>query len=150
MSENAPAESPEPTIVVGVDGSPESRAALVWACQEAHLRGSAVTAVAVWNAFPVTTDPMTGLSAWEFPDPEKTTRDTLRTMVKEVGDDFPGVTIHRLVLSGHPAEQLIRLSASASMVVVGAVGHGGFVGMLIGSTSRHVLAHSTCTVVVVR
>lgn len=150
MSESTPAETTQPTIVVGVDGSPESRAALVWACEEGRLRGAAVNAVAVWNVFPVTADPLMGLAAWQYPDPEKTTRDTLRTMVKEVGEDFPDLTIRRQVLTGHPAEQLIRLSEDASMVVVGAVGHGGFAGMLIGSTSRHVLAHSTCTVVVVR
>ena len=53
------------TIVVGVDGSKESRQALRWACEEAALRSLDVLAVAVWNVFPITLEPLVGLTAWE-------------------------------------------------------------------------------------
>jgi nucleotide-binding universal stress UspA family protein len=60
------------------------------------------------------------------------------------------VQIQRRVTAGNAAQELIDLSEEAGLVVVGAKGHGGFVGMLLGSVSQHVLAHSRCTVVVVR
>lgn len=140
-----------PTIVVGVDGSPESRRALRWACEEARLRDQEVVAAAVWNVFPVTVEPLAGLGPWEVGDePESVTRKTLHETVTDVGVDFPTVRITEKVVAGHPAEQLSELAATASMLVVGARGHGGLLGMLLGSTSRHVLAHCPCTVVVVR
>jgi nucleotide-binding universal stress UspA family protein len=45
---------------------------------------------------------------------------------------------------------LIDLSEDADLVVVGAQGHGGFAGMLLGSVSQHIAVHARCTVVVVR
>lgn len=139
------------TIVVGVDGSKESRQALRWACEEAALRSLDVLAVAVWNVFPITLEPLVGLTAWERTvDSEQVTRATLAALVAEVAGEFPEVALAQQVMTGHPAEELIKLSADAAILVVGAQGHGGFMGMLLGSTSKHVLAHSACTVVVVR
>lgn len=140
-----------PTIVVGVDGSAVSRQALTWACEEAVLRDHQVLAVAVWNVFPITTEPLVGLDPWRpVSEPESVTRETLHDLVAEATAAVPGVRISEKVVAGHPAEQLIELSTTAVMLVVGAQGHGGFMGMLLGSTSKHVLAHSRCTVVIVR
>ncbi|MBC9821198.1 universal stress protein [Terrabacter sp. MAHUQ-38] len=138
------------TIVVGIDGSKESREALRWACEEASLRKHHVLAVAVWNVFPVTTDPLLGTAAFDAVDPERTTKETLSQFVTEARQRHPDIDVTPKVIAGHPAEQLITLSEGAAMLVVGAQGHGGFLGMLLGSTSRHVLNHSGCTVVVVR
>ncbi|MEO6998902.1 MAG: universal stress protein [Terracoccus sp.] len=139
------------TIVVGIDGSKESRRALRWACEEARLRGLAVLAVAVWNVFPITLEPLVGTMPWEhIGEPEKVTQATLQAIAAEMADDFPEVRLDQRVLAGHPAEELIKLSADAFILVVGAQGHGGFLEMLVGSTSKHVLSHSACTVMVVR
>lgn len=139
------------TIIVGLDGSQESRRALRWACREGHLRGKGVLAVAVSNVFPVTLDPLVGATAWEsITDAETVSEATLTALVAEVVDDFPDVELTQKVLVGPPAEHLVKLSQEAAMLVVGSAGHGGFMGMMLGSTSRHVLTHSACTVVVVR
>ena len=53
-------------------------------------------------------------------------------------------------IEGHPAEVLVEASKDADLLVVGSRGHGGFIGMLLGSVSQHVLAHARCPVVVVR
>jgi nucleotide-binding universal stress UspA family protein len=138
-------------IVVGVDGSKESRIALRWACSEAHVRGCAVLAVSVWHLYPLAPPERVGESPWWFTaDPEEATRVFLGEVVDEIAADFPDVEIEQQVLSGHAAEQLISLSSTADVLVIGATGSGGFVGMRLGSVARTVLEHALCTVVVAR
>lgn len=138
-------------IVVGVDGSKDSLRALTWACEEAKLAGVPLVAVSVWTAPPVPTSPPFGSFPWgvsvEMGD---ATRSMLRHVVEDADAEFPTVDIGQYVVAGNAAHELIKLSETADEVVVGAKGHGGFTGMLIGSVSQHVLAHSACTVVVVR
>ena len=138
-------------IVVGVDGSKQSRAALRWACADAHAKGAVVVAVAVWHLYPLAPPERIGASPWWFTaDPEEATQAFLGEVVDEVADDFPDVVIEQKVLSGHAAEQLISLSAVADLVVLGATGSGGFAGMSLGSTSRAVVEHALSTVVLAR
>jgi nucleotide-binding universal stress UspA family protein len=60
-----------------------------------------------------------------------------------------GVRVTSTVLSGHPAEELVRLSGESRLVVVGCRGRGGFRGLLLGSVSQAVLQHAGCPVAVV-
>ena len=137
-------------IVVGVDGSEESREALTWACEHARP-GVLVTAVSIWSMPPAPDSPPFGGFPWQATTQVgDATRALLSGVVSEAQATFPEVEIAEYVIAGNAATELIRLSANADLVVVGAKGHGGFTGMLIGSVSQHVLAHSVCTVVVVR
>jgi nucleotide-binding universal stress UspA family protein len=61
-----------------------------------------------------------------------------------------GVDVATEALEGHAGEQLIRLSEDADLLVVGARGHGGFLGLLMGSVTTYVVNHALCPVVVVR
>ena len=138
-------------IVVGVDGSKASRIALRWACAEARARGTGVAAVAVWHLYPLVPPERVGASPWWFTaEPEEATRALLGEVVAEVAPDFPGVAVEQQVVSGHAAEELIRQSETADVLVIGATGTGGFAGMLLGSTGAAVLEHSQCTVVLAR
>ena len=62
----------------------------------------------------------------------------------------PGLDLRSVLEEGNPAKVLIEQSAGADLLVVGSRGHGGFAGMLLGSVSHHLVAHSKCPVVVVR
>lgn len=138
-----------PQIVVGVDGSPASVAALRWAVAQAELTGVAVQAVTSWQ--------VPGQSAYggyggyfavdvDWADVART---TLTTAVKEAGDGAP-VDVVPLVLEGHAAHVLVKASDGAQLLVVGSRGHGGFAGMLLGSVSEYVIAHASCPVLVIR
>ena len=136
---------PHARIVVGVDGSPASVAALRWAMGQAALTGADLLAVTSWQ-----TPGQYGFEfytvAVDWPD---VARRTLATALKEAGDGSPA-DVRSLVLEGHPAHVLVEASAGAQLLVVGSRGHGGFAGMLLGSVSEYVIAHAACPVLVVR
>lgn len=148
MTENTNAASP--LIVVGVDGSDGSCEALRWAVAEAVIRGSTVRAVYSWG-FPYVVGPE---GTAFYLDPIDLTRDAElaleETLERAVPDDAARAAIERLVVDGNGAQALIDQSKTAHMVVVGARGHGGFVGLLLGSVSTQVVHHAECPVVVVR
>ncbi|WSA52168.1 universal stress protein [Nonomuraea fuscirosea] len=65
----------------------------------------------------------------------------------------PGEPGHRVTgeqAVGHPAQALIKAGETADLVVVGSRGLGGFTSAVLGSVSRSVLQHATCSVAVVR
>lgn len=129
-------------VVVGVDGSPSSRAALCWAAEQAALTSAELEAVIGWSyptsyGFPVIADVDWASSAQKI----------VETEVTEVLGDKPA-TIR--VLEGHPARVLLDAADGADLLVVGSRGHGGFAGLLLGSVSEYVVTHATCPVVVVR
>lgn len=141
-------------VVVGVDGSKPSALALSWACE--HARGGArdVLAACVRTLPPLPDELMVGASPCDeladTDDPDAPVRSIFDAMAEQAEADFPGLTILRRVLHGNPAEELIRLSQTTDLIVVGARGHGAFTGMLMGSVSQHLVSHSQCTVVIVR
>jgi nucleotide-binding universal stress UspA family protein len=132
-------------IVVGVDGSEASLDALRWALQQAQLTESGVEAVTSWQFLRQYGAEFYG----EELDWEQIASSTLEAALSKVvtGDE---VEVQRRILQGHPAEVLVEASDGADLLVVGSRGHGGFVGMLLGSVSEHVIAHAFCPVLVVR
>ena len=137
------------TIVVGVDGSPGSRKALVWAAAEAADHGSELVVVNVWEHTLLPPAGSVSVSEHYVPDPsQRTAEDLLQVIKEELGDD-PPVLVRPHVKQGRPAKVLIEESAGADLLVVGNRGHGGFAGLVIGSVSQHVAAYAKCPVTVV-
>jgi nucleotide-binding universal stress UspA family protein len=134
-------------VVVGVDGSPSSRAALRWALDQARLTKARLRAVIAWEV-PAFTD--WGVAAHQ--DFGVAAGKLLGESVREaLGEDPPpDVEVLEVVLPGHPAQVLIDQSAHAALLVVGSRGHGGFAGTLLGSVSQLCLQHAHCPVLVVR
>jgi nucleotide-binding universal stress UspA family protein len=149
-------------IVVGVDGSEESREALRWALAEAQLRHIPLRAVWAWRppreVTPIAT-PLAPAPVYE-PVSEKAAEEARRAterhldaIVAEVGGDLPeaaGVRIEQEAIEGHAAEVLVRAADGEDLLVVGSRGRGGFKGLLLGSVSQACTHHARCPVVVVR
>lgn len=142
-----PADVRNTDIVVGVDGSPSSKAALRWALEQARMTGGRVQAVAAWEVPAV----YGWAPVYPYEDLAVTAGKALGEAVHEaVGDGEPAVQVLQSVLGGHPAQVLIDVSAHAGLLVVGSRGHGAFAGTLLGSVSQHCSQHARCPVVVVR
>lgn len=137
-------------VVLGVDGSPESRAAARAALRFADAFDLPVRAVYAWTvAFHggvVPTEP--GSEAWKAFEAE--TQQIMDDALAGAQQEFPDVEVERVVRQGTPSRVLSEQSEDASLVVVGTRGRGGFRGLLLGSTSRNLLVHSVVPVLVVR
>lgn len=136
------------TVLVGVDGSTGSRAALRWAAAEAADHGADLVVVHVWEP-PLL--PATGsVPHGPAPDPAGAAEELLVGIVtEELGQD-PPVRVRPRTRQGHPAEVLIEESVESDLLVVGTRGRGGFAGLVLGSVSQHVAAYARCPVTVVR
>jgi nucleotide-binding universal stress UspA family protein len=143
-----------PGIVVGVDGSDHSHDALIWAMRQAAQQHVPLTVLAVR---PDPVRPVTGIywGAHAYPEDShnpEVTRKAIEEIAEqarnEIGETAPQVTVS--VVTGDPAEELIKASRDADLVVVGSRGSGGFASLLMGSVSSKVTHHAACPVVVVR
>jgi nucleotide-binding universal stress UspA family protein len=135
-------------IVVGVDGSEESKAALRWAVGEARLRGASVRAVYAWSLPYVAAAPGLVVPQGDVADFRRDGEEMLDALVAEVGN--AGVDVERVAVEGGPAHVLVEAAEGADLLVVGSRGHGGFAGLLLGSVSQQVAHHAPCPVVIVR
>jgi nucleotide-binding universal stress UspA family protein len=137
------------TIVVGVDGSPGSRRALTWAAAEAAAHNAELVVVNVWEHTLLPPAGSVSVSERFVPDSSQRTADELVRVIKDELGDEPPVIVRPEVRQGRPAKVLIEESADADLLVVGPRGHGGFVGLVLGSVSQHVAAYAKCPVTVV-
>ena len=140
-----------PRIVVGVDGSASSLAALRWAIQQARLTGGTVDAVVAWQ-MPAT---MTGfgfapVAVADGSEMEQTAKRALDQAVSKVTSPEDGPPVRSLAVQGFPAAVLLGASAGADLLVLGSRGHGGFSGALLGSVGQHCVHHAHCPVVIIR
>ncbi|MFJ1791116.1 universal stress protein [Kitasatospora griseola] len=132
-------------IVVGVDGSASSRAALRWAARQAAVIGATVEAVTTWE-YPAA-------FGWSVPvvdaDIAASAAKTLAETVAQEAAEY-GVAIRERVESGNAAQILLEAAEGAELLVLGNRGHHGFAKALLGSVSQHCVQHASCPVVVVR
>lgn len=147
--EPAPTSPGRGRIVVGVDGSPGSLAALRWALSEASLRGVDVHVVGAWE-YPGGTN--YGTSADDSPG------DVLTKAMKAVitaatapsqGGEAPATAVTASIVQGDAARELQRAADDGDLLVVGSRGHREVLGRLLGSVSQHVVSRARCPVVVV-
>lgn len=140
-------------IVVGVDGSEHSLAAIRWAAAEARIRGARLRLVAAWKvstlmyaaeAFP---PPYTVDLETEF---RRKAEEMLERASAAVATELEGIEVERWVRNGPAANVLCDASTVADMLVVGSRGLGGFTGLLLGSVSHQCAQQAPCPVTIVR
>ncbi|MEU5162827.1 universal stress protein [Streptomyces sp. NPDC020875] len=140
-------------VVVAVDGSPESDAAVGFAFAEASARGAELVAVHAWNTWTERGDDDPG-----YPENLVDGIDRMRAAEERLlaealaghQDRHPDVTVHRRLVENRIRQALIEATEQAQLLVMGARGRGGFTGLLLGSVSQALLHHAHCPVAVVR
>jgi nucleotide-binding universal stress UspA family protein len=137
-----------PKIVVGVDGSAASTAAVKWAATEAWLRDVELEVLMAYE--------------WRTPGLRFTASGELQhaadARATAIVDDAiaearaisPHLTVRGSPLLGYPAPVLLDVARDSALVVVGHRGRGGFGDLLLGSVSSQVATHASCSVAVVR
>jgi nucleotide-binding universal stress UspA family protein len=135
-------------VVVGIDGSEPSEAALRWALDEGAARKAVLQVVHAWEA-PVIYGPVAGVSGSEVDAIESGAHRLVDDMIERLGEEAAAVDVERTVVPGGPASSLLDAADGADLVVVGRRGLGGFGRLLLGSVSEHVARHAACPVVVV-
>ncbi len=136
------------TIFVGVDGSEGAAAALRWGVHEGELRSIPVTAVVAWDLLN-----QKSRAAEAHASTLSTTRPT-RSWPSTSGSKLQSgseaaTDVGRQSVCDLPWRALVTMAAGADLLVVGARGSGGFLGLRLGSVSEHCLYHATCPVAVV-
>ena len=139
-------------IVVGVDGSPASNAAVCWAAREAAMRHVPLTVVHLVNAMVPTVPQLpvsAGVAVWQ----EEEGRQVLERAVKIAEDAVQadhGIEIKSEMRCAPPVPTLVNMSDEAEMVVVGSNGRGAIARLLLGSVSSSVVRTARCPVAVIR
>lgn len=136
-------------VVVGVDGSSASQAALRWAVEDARRRGCPVDVISAWH-------PDYGVMIGPLPAEvfAEVTPQALKAAAQKVLDravqGFEGVEIRRILVEGDPRDALTKASEDAELLVVGSRGRGTLAGIILGSVSLYCVHHASCPVVVIR
>lgn len=142
--------SSERRIVVGVDGSDQSKAALRWALRQAELTGAAIEAVIAWH-YPVAAAgyAWAPVPAMDTDFAEVAAKSIAEAVAEEV-DPGSRVQVRTSVVEANAADALLNAAKGAELLVVGSRGHGGFTGALLGSVSQHCAHLAPCPIVIVR
>ncbi|PWI13248.1 universal stress protein UspA [Streptomyces sp. Act143] len=144
---------PAGPVLLAVDGSPASRGAVEFAFAQASLHSTDMIALHIWNtrterAYDGPADP-----PFVTYDEDRLRDEEQRVLSEALGglrEKYPDVAVHRRLVRGRVRHSLIEATSEAGLLVVGARGHGGFAGLLLGSVSQAVLHHADCPVAVVR
>ncbi|MGW5773848.1 universal stress protein [Streptomyces longwoodensis] len=135
------------TVVAGLDGSHESRAAAEWAAREATLRGLPLKIVHVWEPMP---EPLAQAHLLGT----ETEAHWRERIPREATDDIrlrhPGLAVTMEQIPGRAGEVLPEAAADADLLVLGSRALSGVGGVLVGSVGHAVVAHTEVPVVLVR
>lgn len=136
-------------VVVGVDGSPISEAAVAFAAAEADRRGEPLVPVIVWTPVSTPRGPRV------YPEQYLTSmqalaEETLSLALAGLRQTYPDLELRPRAERGYPSEVINREAATASLTVVGSHGRGAVARFLLGSISHEVLSALVAPTAVVR
>lgn len=136
-------------VIVGVDGSEVSEAAIAFAAAEADRSGEPLTAVSVWSPVAVPFE-MRSYPEGYLENMQKLTEETLAISIAGIPQKYPDLEVRRIVEREYPEMVINRVAGQARLTVIGSHGRGPVARFLLGSTSQQVLARLATTTVVVR
>jgi nucleotide-binding universal stress UspA family protein len=139
-------------IVVGVDASPYSQAALRWAVEEAVRRNCPVRALMVWHTEPILAagrPTIMGLATQLPGEASPLYRRQLEGAVHDVLGERDAPRVDAELVCGGPPEVLVQASAGAQLLVLGSHGHGRLVEAVLGSVAQYCVRNAACPVVVI-
>jgi nucleotide-binding universal stress UspA family protein len=140
-----------PRVVVGVDGSAASHAAIRWATEHAHVAGAVIVAVYVQE--PVMPLDFTGaafaaVAQLDTGELQRQGREVVSRIVRDIPMSSADEVQQVVIQGSNPGQALVRAARDASLLVVGSHPHRGL-GLLLGSTGASCVRHAACPVVVV-
>ena len=134
-------------MVVGIDGTPLSEAAIPFAFAAAAARRVPLVAVHTW--LDEINDPaLAELVDWQTAAVQA--EELLAERLAGWGEKYPDVPVQRVVARGRAAQALLDQAARAQLVVVGSRGHGEIAGLLLDSVSNALVHGAGCPVAIVR
>ena len=138
-------EAPMPVIVVGVDETPASKAALMVAMREGSRRGGVIEVVTVWDS------PPAAMSVPTSPEAARYSAQSIQdaAVAEALHDLAKPPLLSRQVVQGNPAEVLVKVARGADCLVVGTGRKGTLRRALLGSVSEFCVRRARCPVVVV-
>ncbi len=138
-------------VVVGVDGSSHGHATLQFAFEHVNRVGGTLSVLYVISyGASYGGAALLGYADNHLPDYRAEMREWLDDYLDDLRVEYPDVDVSAELAVGSAGRLLADRSHSASLVVVGSRGRGGFAGLMLGSVSASVLHHATCPVAVVR
>jgi len=124
-------------VVVGVDGSQESLAALDWAARFAERFGHDLKVVVAWH------HPTPHVQAMVLPDLEAGANTIARSSQERVRASHPSLKVETVIAAGAPGKELVAASQGATLLVVGT-------SRTLGSVSSYCAHYAACPVVIIR
>lgn len=149
VPEQGPPAQAFPRVLVGLDGSPSSRSALLWGLDAARREGRPLVAVYSWQSTMVPGRPPMS-SAPGMPDFRAAASAWLQEEFTEALPVDHGVEVRLAPVHGTPAWGLVQAATADDLLVIGSRGLGGFVSLLVGSVAVQCSQHAPSVVVVVR
>jgi nucleotide-binding universal stress UspA family protein len=135
-----------PRIVVGVDSSGDSSAALTWAVDQARLLGAELEVVTAWELPTAVGAPVPLPTGFE---PAALAHAAAEEAVRAALADTTDVPVVVTVVEGHPRGVLLDAAKDAALLVVGRRGRSSFPGLTLGSVSEACARQARCPVVIV-
>ncbi len=135
-------------VVLGVDGSATSEAAIAFAFEAAAARQVSIVAVHTWSG--MVFDPSVASMGIDWAAVEEAERELLARQLAGWQEKYPATFVEQLVTRDRPAHGLLEQAARAQLVVIGSRGHGEVVGLVLGSVGNALVHRSPCPVAIVR
>ncbi|WP_018640328.1 universal stress protein [Parafrankia elaeagni] len=134
-------------IVVGVDGSGPSQAAVRWAAAQAAARSAPLHLV---HAYRINLAPSgVPLDDYFYPTLRRDAERLLADVVTAEIDDEADIDVRQAAVDDSASRALLHASQDAQLLVVGTRGRGGFAELLLGSTAHQCVLHAACPVAVI-